>query len=76
MITDDQQSIFKRCHSDTFPRVFTYKMAAKINWYAYRYGTNYVTVTHRRRSRGGAQAPPMTGGHHALWAPNSDTSGP
>jgi len=26
---------------------------------------------------GGGHRPPMTGlGHHALWAPNSDTNGP
>jgi len=31
-----QKSIFKRYHSDKhFPQVFTYKMAAKINWHRY-----------------------------------------
>jgi len=37
MISDLSAKLFKRYHSDKHFSVFTYKMAAKINWH--RYGT-------------------------------------
>ena len=76
MITDDQQSIFKRCHSDKhFPEFLPTRWRQKSTGRLIDM-EQITSLSPIGGGAGGGHRPPNDGRHHALWAPNSDTTGP